>query len=79
MIIAETVLAQDYANYRVYFWIAFFAKADKKKFYKLCHSYALSDIRHPDIYGFGPAGLRMTVPRRYMTLENRMKLMFSNV
>ena len=40
----------------------------------------LSDIRHPDIYGFGPAGLlEMTVRRRYMTLENRMKLMFSNV
>ena len=45
------------------------SKADKIKFYKLCHSYALSDIRHPDIYGFGPAGLlEMTVRRRYMTI-----------
>ena len=56
------------------------SKADRMKFYKLCHSLALSDIRHPDIYGFGPAGLlEMTVRRRYMTLENRIKLMFSDV
>ena len=55
------------------------SKADRIKFYKLCYSYALSDIRHPDIYGFGPAGLlEMTVRRRYMTLENRLKLMFSD-
>ena len=51
------------------------SKADKIKFYKLCHSYALSDIRHPDIYGFGPAGLlEMTVRRRYMPLLKKNKI-----
>ena len=81
--IAETVLAQirlRQLSGALFLDMPRLSKADKIKFYKLCHSYALSDIRHPDIYGFGPAGLlEMTVPRRYMTLENRMKLMFSNV
>ena len=81
--IAETVL--DQIRLRQLSGVLFLdmprlSKADRMKFYKLCHSLALSDIRHPDIYGFGPAGLlEMTVRRRYMTLENRIKLMFSDV
>ena len=81
--IAEIVLAQirlRQLSGALFLDMPRLSKADKIKFYKLCHSYALLDIRHPDIYGFGPAGLlEMTVPRRYMTLENRMKLMFSNI
>ena len=81
--IAETVLDQirlRQLSGALFLDMPRLSKADKIKFYKLCHSYALSDIRHPDIYGFGPAGLlEMTVRRRYMTLENRMKLMFSDV
>ena len=54
-------------------------KVDKIKFHELCSSYALADIRHPDIYGYGPAGLlEMTVRHRHMTLENRIKLMSSD-
>ena len=54
-------------------------KVDKIKFHELCSLYALADIRHPDIYGYGPAGLlEMTVRHRHMTLENRIKLMSSH-
>jgi Ribonuclease G/E len=50
------------------------AKTDRKNFYRFCQDYALADIRHPDIYGFGPAGLlEMTVRHRYMMLKNRIK------
>ena len=52
------------------------SKMDRKKFQHICQNYALADIRHPDIYGFGPAGLiEMTVRHKYMSLPNRMKLM----
>ena len=81
--IAETVLSQirlRQLSGAVFLDMPRLSKDDKMKFYKLCLSFALSDIRHPDIYGFGPAGLlEMTVRRRYMNLENRMKLMFSHV
>ena len=78
--IAETVLDQirlRQLSGALFLDMPRLSKADKIKFYKLCYAHALSDIRHPNIYGFGPAGLlEMTVRRRYMTLENRMKLMF---
>ena len=51
------------------------SKSEKIKFQQSCKNYALYDIRHPDIHGFGPAGLlEMTVSRRHMPLMNRMKL-----
>ena len=54
------------------------SKSDRIKFNQLCINYALADIRHPDIYGYGPAGLlEMTVRHRHMMLENRMKLLSS--
>ena len=81
--IAETVIGQirlRQLSGALFLDMPRLSKADRIKFYKLCHSYSLSDIRHPDMYRFGPAGLlEMTVRSRYMTLENRIKLMFSDV
>ena len=52
------------------------SKTDRKKFQLVCKKFALADIRHPDIYGFGPAGLiEMTVRRKYMKLIDRIRLM----
>lgn len=52
------------------------SKASRKIFRESCQDHALSDIRHPDIYGVGPAGLlEMTVRHRYMPLSERMKAM----
>ena len=54
------------------------AKTDQKKFRQFCQDYALADIRYPDIYGFGPAGLvEMTVRHTYMPLIERMNMMSS--
>ena len=54
------------------------AKPDRKKFRRFCRDHASADIRHPDIYGFGPAGLlEMTVRHTYMPLIERMKFMLS--
>ena len=52
------------------------SKTDQKKFQEACQKHALSDIRHPDIYGIGPAGLlEMTVRHRHMPLFERIKTM----
>ena len=54
------------------------ARADRKRFHRFCQDYALADIRHPDIYGFGPAGLvEMTIRHTYMPLIDRMNAMSS--
>ena len=54
------------------------SKIEREKFQESCKEYALSDIRHPDIYGIGPAGLlEMTVRHRYMPLSQRMKIISS--
>ena len=56
------------------------AKTDRKKFHRFCQDYALADIRHPDIYGFGPAGLvEMTIRHTYMPLIDRMNAMSSAI
>ena len=50
------------------------SKIEREKFKESCREYALSDIRHPDIYGVGPAGLlEMTVRHRCMPLSERIK------
>ena len=50
------------------------SKIEREKFQESCREYALSDIRHPDIYGVGPAGLlEMTVRHRCMPLSERIK------
>ena len=54
------------------------SKIEREKFQESCQEYALSDIRHPDICGFGPAGLlEMTVRRKYLPLSQRIKTISS--
>ena len=48
----------------------------KKNFLLFCSKYIFADIRHPDIYGFGPAGLfEMSIRHRQMPLLDRLKAM----
>ena len=79
--IAEVVMKQirlRHISGAVFIDMPRLAKTDRKKFHRFCQDYALADIRHPDIYGYGPAGLlEMTVRHRHMMLENRMKLLSS--
>jgi Ribonuclease G/E len=77
--IAEVVMKQirlRYISGAVFIDMPRLAKTDRKKFHRFCQDYALADIRHPDIYGFGPAGLvEMTIRHTYMPLINRMNAM----
>ena len=81
--IAEVVMKQirlRYISGAVFVDMPRLAKTDRKKFYRFCQDYALADIRHPDIYGFGPAGLfEMTIRHTHMPLNDRMKVMSSAI
>ena len=81
--IAEVVMKQirlRYISGAVFIDMPRLTKTDRKKFYRFCQDYALADIRHPDIYGFGPAGLvEMTIRHTYMPLIDRMSAMSSEI
>ena len=81
--IAEVVMKQirlRHISGAVFIDMPRLAKTDRKKFHRFCQDYALADIRHPDIYGFGPAGLvEMTIRHTYMPLIDRMKVILSSI
>ena len=80
---AEVVMKQirlRYISGAVFIDMPRLTKTDRKKFHRFCQDYALADIRHPDIYGFGPAGLvEMTIRHTYMPLIDRMNAMSSAI
>lgn len=79
--IAEIVMKQirlRHISGAIFIDIPRLTKTERNKFHRFCQDYALADIRHPDIYGFGPAGLvEMTVRHTYMPLIDRMNVMYS--
>jgi Ribonuclease G/E len=81
--IAEVVMKQirlRYISGAVFIDMPRLAKTDRKKFHRFCQDFALADIRHPDIYGYGPAGLvEMTIRHTYMPLIDRMNAMSSAI
>ena len=81
--IAEVVMKQirlRYISGAVFIDMPRLEKTDRKKFHRFCQDYALADIRHPDIYVYGPAGLvEMTIRHTYMPLIDRMNAMSSAI